>query len=61
MEKTIENLKKFLHIGPRSEKKEIKGILPQSPEKSAVNVRTNSWSVEMRSDDEVERYEAGRV
>ena len=60
MEKTIESLKKFLHIGPRSEKKEIKGILPQSPEKSAVNLRTNSWSVE-RTDDEVERYEAGRV
>ena len=45
MEKTIGNIKKFLHIGSKSEKKE-----KLEPEKAIVNHQTISTSVEINGE-----------
>ena len=51
MEKTIGNIKKFLHIGSKSEKKEKLEIVHQLPEKAIVNHQTISTSVEISGED----------
>ena len=50
MEKTIGNIKKFLHIGSKSEKKEKLEIVNQLPEKAIVNHQTISTSVEINGE-----------
>ena len=56
MEKTIGNIKKFLHIGSKSEKKEKLEIVHQLPEKAIVNHQTISTSVEINGEDIKRRY-----
>ena len=50
MEKTIGNIKKFLHIGSKSEMKEKQEIVNQLPEKAIVNHQTISTSVEINGE-----------
>ena len=56
MEKTIGNIKKFLHIGSKSERKEKLEIIHQLPEKAILNHQTISTSVEINGEDVKRRY-----
>ena len=55
MDKTIENLKKFLHIGGGSKLKKGEKFENGSPEKPTLNHQTITTNVEVNKDEIIKR------